>query len=238
VADAVAGYEYVGSELSLFSSAVNWKSYFAGLLRHYISGRVLEAGAGIGATTCALWSESVSSWTCLEPDERLVIRLVNATRGLEPPVVPLIGTLESLRHDLKFDTILYIDVLEHIEDDAGELLRASRHLAPGGFLIVLSPAFQWLYSEFDQALGHFRRYSSRTLSAAFPSHLRKISVVYADPVGALLSLGNRVALRRSAPSARQIALWDRVIIPISRAIDRPFRHWFGRSVIAIYSNPE
>lgn len=72
-------------------------------------------------------------------------------------------TLAALPRDSRFDTILYIDVLEHIADDRAELVEAARRLNPGGYLVVLSPAHQWLFTAFDAAIGHVRRYTAKSL---------------------------------------------------------------------------
>ncbi len=227
--------DYQGNELGLFASAKNWKSYYAKLLRLDIKGRVLEVGAGIGRTMPALWNSSVRSWLCLEPDPALARELdIRIKEFKHDGVSSKVGTIDDLAPDQLFDCILYIDVLEHIRDDRAELERASAHLCDSGRLIVLSPAFQWLYSPFDRALGHERRYTARTLAKVFPRDLVKDRVFYADSVGALLSASNRVLLRESLPTLRQVLFWDRAVVPMSRVIDPITRKWFGRSVIAVY----
>ncbi|MEO5579412.1 MAG: methyltransferase domain-containing protein, partial [Gemmatimonadaceae bacterium] len=162
---------------------------------------------------------------------RIVAR--NGSRRIELQT----GMVKDLAAERQFDCILYIDVLEHILDDRGELQRASRFLAQGGYLVVLSPAFQFLYSPFDKALGHERRYTIRTLSEAFPTGLARERVFYADSVGALASLSNRLLLRSQLPTRAQILLWDRAMIPVSRVLDGAAHRWFGRSVIGVYSRP-
>ena len=134
----------------------------------------------------------------------------------------------------RFDTILYIDVLEHIEDDRGEMSRAAELLAPRGTLIVLSPAFPLLFSEFDRSVGHYRRYTRASLAAVMPASLRQVRLRYIDSVGFMASLANRALLRQELPSRRQIALWDRVMIPVSRVLDPLLVHSFGRSILAVY----
>lgn len=233
----MTGFKYIGSELDLFAHAGHWKRYFARLTRDYVRGRVLEVGAGLGETTRALMSPAVSRWVCVEPDARHTDRL-RASRiagGVEPEVVT--GDISAVALHERFDTILYIDVLEHILDDRAELLAASRHLAPGGSLVVLAPAFMSFFSAFDRAIGHHRRYTRRTLEAAFPPGLQRAKTFYADAVGMLLSLANSFALRQSMPTRRQILFWDRVIIPISRVLDPLVGRRFGRSVIAVYQAP-
>jgi SAM-dependent methyltransferase len=235
---ATTDYEYIGDELEVFALATNWKRYFASLLAPHIRGRVLEVGAGIGETTKALHRPGLASWTCLEPDARLASKLehLRLADGARPEVV--VGDVSRLDAARRFDTIVYIDVLEHIADDAGELRRASARLAPGGALVVLSPAFPALFSEFDRAIGHERRYTRRSLAAAYPRELRRESLFYADCVGAALSLANRVLLRESMPTAAQVRFWDRVVVPISRVVDPLVGRAVGRSVIAVYTRPE
>jgi hypothetical protein len=99
---------------------------------------------------------------------------------------------------------------------------------------VLSPAFPLLYSEFDRALGHFRRYTRRSLAAVMPPTLTRRRLEYLDSVGFLASLGNRLLLKQELPTARQIALWDRVMVPASRVVDPVLARGFGRSVLAVY----
>jgi SAM-dependent methyltransferase len=230
---ADASYTYIGSELDLFALASNWKQYWTDEIRPYLRGRVLEIGAGIGSNTLAL-ADDGRDWTCLEPDAALADRLKRrlADAGWTFPVVH--GTIADLPAQEHFDCALYIDVLEHIEDDRGELQRVTRLLQPGGRLIVLAPAHQFLFSAFDRAVGHCRRYSRDTLLAAAPPDLRVERAVYLDSVGALASAANRFALRQSMPNARQLKFWDSMLVPISRTIDPIFRYRVGKSVIVIW----
>jgi SAM-dependent methyltransferase len=226
--------DYVGGELEIFAEAQNWKAYMASLLQPWIRGTVLEVGAGLGATAQALWHPPATRWVCLEPDPAMATGLQNLRLGGATPVDVINGTVADLTADQRFETILYIDVLEHIDDDRAELATAAQHLARGGDLVVLSPAFQSLYSEFDRAIGHYRRYTARSLSAVFPSGLRRQTLQYADCAGAMLSFANRLMLRQSMPTRRQVRFWDRVVLPVSRLVDPMIGRRFGRSVIAVY----
>lgn len=230
--------KYIGGELLLFAEAHHWKAYYAERLRPYIRGDVLEVGAGLGGTTRALWNEHVRNWTCLEPDAELAGLALQRFRDEKAPVLPKVvaGDLAALAEGRKFDTIVYIDVLEHIEDDRGELLRAAAHLGPGGMLVVLSPAFNFLFSPFDAQIGHFRRYDRRQLQRAAPPSLRCVKMEYLDSVGMLLSMGNRVLLRASQPTESQVRFWDRRVIPLSRCIDSLTRWRIGKTVVGIWTN--
>jgi SAM-dependent methyltransferase len=230
-------YEYAGSELDVFALATNWKRYFARLLEPFIDGSVLEVGAGLGETTRALYNNRVTRWVCLEPDRRLAERLTHQGFDKRPQPEVVVGDISALAPDERFDTIVYIDVLEHIKSDGLEVRSAASRLAPGGHLIVLAPACQFLLSQFDRAIGHERRYTRRTLAAVFPHDLEEIKVFYADSIGMLLSLANRLLLQQAIPSARQVLFWDRFIVPLSRMLDPVVRRSFGRSVIAIFRAP-
>jgi hypothetical protein len=144
------------------------------------------------------------------------------------------GTLAALDPRDRFDSILYIDVLEHISDPKSELRLAAAHLAPGGALIVLAPAHQWLFSAFDLAIGHYRRYTTRTLAADVPDGLVKEKLVYLDSVGLLASLGNRALLGSSMPTERQIDFWDGVLVRCSMRLDRWLRYSIGKSVLGVW----
>jgi len=229
--------EYAGTELPLFAKAVRWKAYFGKVIRPYVGGDVLEVGAGFGGTTPFLWSPKVRRWTALEPDPQLAGKLPEFVREAGLPVEPRvqIGTVKDLPLDKSFDCITYIDVLEHIQQDAAELQCASSRLRPGGNLIVLSPAYQWLFSEFDQAVGHFRRYTTKSLRAVGPTELSPVRFFYLDAVGVAASFANRLMLKQSSPTIGQVVFWDRRIVPLSEVVDPLLRWSFGRSVIGIWN---
>jgi len=232
-------FTYVGEELDVFALAKHWKTYVRSSLGPSIGGNVLEVGAGIGSTTQLLCGPSANRWVCLEPDAGLADRLANdpAIQSLQPRPEVAVGFLNDLATDDRFDTILYIDVLEHIEDDRGELERASARLQPGGNLIVLCPAHQFLFTEFDRRVGHFRRYSKRSLRAVGPEGLDLQSLFYLDAVGMLVSLGNRCLLRQGKPTARQVRLWDNLFVRTSRLVDPLLRWSVGKTVVAVWQAP-
>ena len=230
-------YEYIGDELELFKHATNWKQYMLAVLKPYIKGKVLEVGAGIAGTTQLFCTESVATWTALEPDASLAetFTLNLADKKMPAPVKLLTGTLADLEPGARFDCVLYIDVLEHIEQDRDELRLAAETLAAGGRLIVLSPAHQFLYSPFDKAIGHFRRYSAEQLLALTPPGVKIELIRYLDAVGMLASMANRLMLKQSMPQPRQLWLWDKALVPISRLLDPVFAYKIGKSVVAVWT---
>lgn len=225
--------KYEGDELELFREARNWKRYFADELKPFIHGDVLDVGCGNGVNAEYLLNPHVRSWTFLEPDAELIAQVdSNITAPLLLGGERLTGTTADL-NGRAFDTILYIDVVEHIRDARNEIERAFGMLRPGGHLIILAPAFNSLYSPFDQAIGHHRRYVKGTLKRDSPASAVFIQLRYLDSVGLLLSLGNTLFLHRSMPTVSQIRFWDRIIVPLSRLMDRIALHSFGRTLIGV-----
>jgi SAM-dependent methyltransferase len=226
---------YVGGELELFARATNWKRYVGRVLAPFIGARVLEVGAGIGGNIGHLASRAVREWTSLEPDPEQARRITERVASGELPKSRVIaGALDSIEAAARFDTILYIDVLEHIAEDRAELARAARHLAHAGNLVVLAPAHQFLFSPFDAAIGHHRRYNAASLAALAPPGCRLHRSLMLDSAGFFASLANRLLLASALPTARQIAFWDKVLVPISRVLDRITFHRFGKTVVTVW----
>ena len=228
--------EYIGDELSLFSHAKNWKNYWGNCVRPYLGAHVLEVGAGLGGTTKYLSAApSVSKWVCLEPDPSLAQQITSmiAEKQLADYCEVHVNTLADLPKQEKFDSILYIDVIEHIEKHAEELQLAASFLKKGGYLIILVPAHQALYSKFDQSIGHYRRYSRAALKAIIPPELKIEQHKYLDAVGLLASVANKLFLKQDYPKLKQILFWDKVMVPISKMLDPVMFFSLGKSILLI-----
>ena len=210
------------------------------MIRPHLCGRVLEVGAGIGGTTEHLCDGTQASWLCLEASRSLASRLRERVEARELPAICDVraGELASLPGDPAFDVIIYADVLEHIADDAAEVRGAAQRLVPGGRLIVLAPAHDWLYSPFDRAIGHWRRYNRAGLCRLTPGTLRLVELRYLDSVGMLASGANRWLMRQQSPTRRQIRTWDRWMVPISRCLDPLLGYRLGKSIIGVWRKPD
>jgi SAM-dependent methyltransferase len=226
---------YIGTELDLFESAENWKRYWTRQIKPYVGMRVLEVGAGIGANTGYL-VQGVEHWTCLEPDAQLARQIAARIARAELPSAcqVFVGRLADLPRDRSADTILYADVLEHIEDDVAEIAEAAGRLRPGGHLIMVGPAHRSLMSPFDAAVGHYRRYAKADMKRLTVGGLQPVSAYYLDSVGAAASLANRLALSQSTPHPSQLWAWDRFMVPLSRVTDALSAYRFGKSIVGIW----
>lgn len=227
---------YIGQELNIFAHAINWKKYYSAIIRPYLGRRVVEVGAGIGATTLIMCGGNHQEWICLEPDPALRSEIDHLIAEGKLPAFCRTrgGFVSDIPLSNSFDAFIYIDVLEHIEDDLAELERAAARLSPGGRLVVLSPAFNFLYSPFDRAIGHHRRYDGKMLRVLTPPGCRLEKLIYLDSVGMATSLVNRYLLSQSMPTTAQIKFWDANIVPISKMLDPLLGNRLGRSILGIW----
>jgi SAM-dependent methyltransferase len=223
------------NQLAVFQYAGNWKRTLATHIRPHLGPEVLEVGAGIGGTTQWLCDQGAREWCCLEPDPTIHAQLAaNLENGQLPSCCrSQLGDVSSLPQEQAFDAILYVDVLEHIQDDGGELRRAVLRLKPGGRLVVMSPAHQFLFSEFDAAIGHLRRYDLISFGAILPCGLETVKLHYLDSVGFMASLANRLFLRQALPNLRQILVWDRFMVRMSNLLDPLIGHRAGKSLFYV-----
>ena len=104
-----------------------------------------------------------------------------------------------------YDIICAFDVVEHLEDDRGAAAWIGDGLKPGGSFIATVPAYQWLFSDHDVALGHYRRYTKSSFNAILPTRLRVVKAGYFNstlfPIPAAGRLVKRLRRGRMAPSA-------------------------------------
>jgi SAM-dependent methyltransferase len=231
-----ATFAYVGAELDLFAAATHWKAYVRRQIAPYLGDEVVEVGAGFGGTTRVYCRGTERRWVGVEPDPKLADRFAESIHdGSLPGCCSIVtGTVADAADLPPFDTALYVDVLEHIADDRAEVAAAAERLKPGGHVVVLAPAHQWLFTPFDAAIGHFRRYNRRMLAALTAPHLEIRRLVYLDSVGLAASLANRLLLRQSMPTPRQIAVWDKFMVRLSRIADPLIARTMGKSVLAVW----
>ena len=227
---------YVGEELDLFEKALIWKQYFARFISPFLGEENLEVGAGLAGSTSILCKPTFKTWLCLEPDSALAAEIQNKidNKKLSPNCQVKIGQINSLPTSQKFDSILYIDVLEHIEKDQEELELAAQYLKPNGRIIVLSPAHPFLFSPFDKAIGHYRRYNKKMIRALAPKGLQLKKMQYLDSLGLMASLANKYLLKQQYPNEKQIQFWQKFILPVSKIIDPLTSYKLGKTIIAIW----
>ncbi len=194
-------------------------------------GRVLDFGAGNGRFASALHEQRVDIHA-IEPDPGLRDKI--EAKG--------VSTYESLDlvKDQHFQGVYSINVLEHLEDDASFLRGFFRCLEPGGRLFVYVPAFQMLFSANDERVGHVRRYTRSILV----SRIREAGFVvehagYVDCLGFFAGLGYRYFGNEDGGlDLRAVRLYDRVVFPMSRILDRIAWPLLGKNLLVRAVRPE
>ena len=212
----------------------NWRKYMSLKLSQHICLKVLEVGAGVGCTTKNLFNKEVKEWHSIEPNIDLYNKyLRNQNEGLIPKKVKITNCyLEDLKEN-SFNTIIYIDVLEHIKDDKKEISLASLKVSNGGKIIILCPAYQFLYSKLDSSIGHYRRYTKRQIFDLFDNKYFELDGFYLDTIGIFANLLNKYIIKSASPSKFQYLIFNNIIIPISKILDKILNYSFGRSVIVV-----
>jgi SAM-dependent methyltransferase len=130
---------------------------------------------------------------------------------------------------------LCLNVLEHLPEGRVALQNLLGLLRPGGHLLVFVPAFETLYSNLDEMAGHYRRYTRSSLSALISPEMGVIvRNEYFNPIGGIGWLANKYLPHKSLNDGAvnaQIRLFDRYILPLSRAISPMTRKIFGQSLV-------
>jgi SAM-dependent methyltransferase len=218
--------------------------FFGWVLREfqpYLRGRVLEVGAGLGTITRKLVeADPAVTVVALEPAENLFDDLAAVAAANKRIIASQLTSGEYLNNSAEqFDAVIYLNVLEHIEHDVDELKITGAALRPGGHLLVFGPGLQWLYSELDYNAGHYRRYTLQGLRKVVEAAgLEVVSLRYMDVVGVLPYYLVYRLLRSQAISGGSMWGYDRVLVPVSRAIQRIVRRPpLGKNVILIARKP-
>jgi SAM-dependent methyltransferase len=232
----IAGDSHLQSEvLEDLSDAVNYQRWLSELCRPYLGADVIELGSGIGSYADA-WLTTAERLTVTEADEsRLKVLTERFADDPRVQVRPLfLPTTERAQHS----GAVALNVLEHIEDDAGALRSVAGLIRPGGAIVLIVPAFPSAMSRFDRSIGHFRRYTVSSLRAVLSSAgLEPELVRYVNPVGLL---NWYLACRLMGMTPRNGVLlrtYDRLLVPVARRLERRWRPPFGQSVFAVARVP-
>lgn len=222
--------------LERLAAAPNYNRWMFDRLRPWVGRRVLEIGSGIGNLSAFLLDRErlVLTDTASDYLDRLRARFAGrANVGIAHLYLP--DDHAGLAGE-RFDTIICLNVLEHVEDDHTSLVVMRRLLAPGGRLVLLVPALRALYGTLDVALGHHRRYGRRDLATKFPAAglaLRHLEYFNLAGIPGWW-LAGRVLRRRIIPAAS--LRWYDALVPLFR-LERLLPWRIGQSLIAIGEAP-
>ena len=226
-----AADEDLGDVLDALEQAKNYSAWILDLIGPHVSGRILEVGAGRG--TYSEYFAERGHLTALEPSvahsEALRERLEEY-----PNAVVVNAQLDGTAAPGSYDTVVLLNVLEHIPDDHQALGDIYESLAPGGKVVLWVPAFEALYSTFDQRIGHYRRYRRNELLALVHKvGFQQVTARYNNLPGFFAWWLVVRVLRRTPTAGRLASIYDRYFIPVIRRVERVVRPPFGQSLLVV-----
>ena len=223
---------YPGKELEAMSSADNYRRWIVATFAPYLGKRVAEVGAGIGSVSRLLLEEPIEHLAAFEPSANMFPHLAAAVGG-DARARAVQGFFDGAQAGHGYDSVLYVNVLEHVEHEREELAAAHASLRPGGHLLVFVPALAWLYSDFDREVGHFRRYSKDALERVVEhAGFEVVDSRWFDVAGIVPWYVHFTLLGRSMGRGG-VSLYDRVVVPPMRAIERLAPPPVGKNVALV-----
>jgi SAM-dependent methyltransferase len=213
-----------------FDNANFHRKYCMSFVKKFIKGEVLEVGAGCGSFTKDYINNDIQI-TLTELDNKNYENLKKFF-GKRKNTTIIHERLSNINK--KFDTIIYLHVLEHIQDDMGEIIEISKKLKTEGNLIIMVPRFQKLYSSLDKAVGHFRRYEIDFFKKKM-SGLTRQKLISLDSMGCLLYYLNKIFFKEEKfPSEKKIFIWDKIFTPITILADFLTNYTIGKCILTVY----
>lgn len=221
--------KYPGKELELFEKAKIWRFYIYWIIKKYIKNKILEVGAGIGSFTVNY--RHLSKDITLTELDHYNLKYLNK-RFFNRKIKIYRKFTNSFK--IKYDTIMYMNVLEHIKNDTKEINNALKILKDNGTLIILVPAHQTLYSKFDREVGHFKRYKFNYFKKLKIKPYKVHKLLYLDSAGYLLYFLNKLFFKHEVyPTRFKIFIWDKFFTPVSFFLDWITNYRFGKNILCI-----
>lgn len=241
-------YAYPARELETLADLQNYHEWIFDETRSFLGTCVAEIGGGLGTMTELLVrrhleGESGTKLEVFEPAGNLHERLQEKLRSQFPGLIQG-GRLKTTKGYLqpswqRFDTIVLINVLEHIQQDQEFIRVVYRSLVPGGTFIVFVPALQWLYSAFDKAVGHHRRYGKDQLQQLLQAEgFEVIKAKYMDMGGVLPWYVVNVLGKSTAINRRLARIYDRWCVPFTRWVENQCGAVIGKNILMVSRKSE
>ena len=230
---STADFRYASDELDALAEAHNYYRWLMRRFRPHLGRRVVEVGAGIGTIGERLLAQpGVEELHLIEPAANNYALLERRYRD-DPRVRTLHGYIED-QAPLAADSLVAVNVLEHVQDDLRFLAAARRMLRPGGRLLLFVPAMQAIYGSLDRVFEHHRRYGRAQLAERLlASGFRIDRIDYANSIGVLAWFLTGRVLRRTTLDAASVRFYDRAVIPWLSAIEDRVPPPIGQSLLAI-----
>ena len=221
--------DYNGWELKFFDNSKNFRRYQQQLINKHLFGHLAEVGPGNG-TNLSYYIDKPNKIDLFEPSKKHYDNLKNTFKKNKK--IKIFN--RNFGGKKKYDTIIYLDVIEHIKKDKEEVKKALGLLKKNGKLIINVPANSHLYSNFDKDVGHYKRYSKKDFEIILQNFsFRKVSYRYYDSIGYLLSLMSKLFITNYKKNfEKKIKFWNNLIF-LSKLLDKITLNVFGKSLLVI-----
>lgn len=233
-------WSYPGRELESMVFAVNYHRWILDIFRPYLGKRIVEVGAGSGSFTELLLETKPEQLDSVEPSSNMYplladhIRHLNAGSSGRAHQGTLIGCLETLRNEKPPDSIVYVNVLEHVEDDANELAAMHSLLRPQGHALIFVPANMWLMGSMDHELGHFRRYSIKELhQKCEAAGFKVVTSRHFDFFGMAPWWVKYCLLKSKTMEPGAVRVYDQFVVPMARSIETMISPPIGKNILLV-----
>ncbi|HWW50249.1 MAG TPA: bifunctional glycosyltransferase/class I SAM-dependent methyltransferase [Verrucomicrobiae bacterium] len=211
--------QHGGDILESLSRAPRFNRWMADVLRPYVGDRVLEIGAGTGNMSVQLMPRPIYWATDVNPLYLDYLAKVQTARPYMRVAYTDSMNAETFPAGQSFDTVVCLNVVEHVQDDVAVLQNIWNALEEGGRAVILVPSGPWLYGSLDKVLGHFRRYTEDQFSrVARQAGFRVENMLKFNRVGVVAWFLNGRILRRKTFGFGQIKLLN-VLTPIFQRLD-------------------
>jgi SAM-dependent methyltransferase len=216
------------------TAAPRYRRWEYDLIAPFLGRSVLEIGSGMGYFSEKLAESRRERLVLSDPDAGCLGRLRETFGNRSDVEVVEVALPGKVDIGEPVESVVAMNVLEHIEDDAQALRDLAAVVTPGGRIVLWVPAYMQLYGDFDRKVGHFRRYTPATMRAAVERAGLRVRI--ARPVNFLGGIAWWIAVRRGGagkPDKRLVWLYDNVVVPTSRTLERVIRPPFGQSVLCV-----
>jgi len=225
----MSNLKYDGFELEYFDNSNNFRKYQLNLIKKFLKNNTAEVGPGRGGFV-NYYKKYCKFLYLIEPDRKLCGLLKK--KYSKKKITIKNSTINKVQ--TKFDTIMYFDVLEHIQDDLKEVLSAKKRLKKNGYLIFSVPAFQIFYNNFDKSVGHYKRYNKEDFKTiASKTNLKIEKILYYDSFGLLLIIFSKIFNISNQNLGKNIKIWN-FFIPFSKILDVLTFNKFGKSLLCVF----
>lgn len=226
--------QYFGRDLEVMTVARNYNDWILAEISPYLGNSVAEVGAGQGNFTEYLLSTGIRQLMAFEPSANMY-ELLHEKYADDARVSTINDFFEANTDRLveQFDSIVYVNVLEHIEDDAEALTHAYQAIRPGGHLVIFVPALSFLYSEMDRMVGHYRRYSRKPLLSLVRAAGFEIERASYFDIAGIVPWYIAYVLLRQTTSKSHVSLYDRLVVPVMRRVEGWIMPPLGKNLLVI-----